>query len=888
MPITPTYPGVYVEELPSSVHTISGASTSNTAFIDFFERGPVDQATRITSYSDFERLFGGLDKRSDASYQIYQYYLNGGSIGYVVRVVPKSSATAVAELNKADLVVPQNVKLKAKEQAAFSATVPDNVTYSLRVVEGTERDWKASDQNKFGSVSSSTGMYTAPDAVTGGADLTVKVKATCVGNCGKPVQNATITLVAPKITVSSAAGDNPELGPGQTLQLTAATAGLNGSKVTWTVDQAGAVSVDSNGLLTVKGDTSQDASFKINAKTASPALSSADFPVKVVAAGKVVPSNNAVDQDQSVWFQAFVKDADTETFDWYIGNDAATGKKQGETGPKFCFYASADNLAGLQPTNGVYTVTVVSKPASGAETTGTVKVRAKGTPVISAQSPINIELLEKRQFSASLVADPDGDVVWSIAGDGGDPSAWGSIDSASGLYSAPGSLAQPTTGIKVTVTATNKADASQKSTVDVNIVPPTTRFRVEASSAGDWGNALRVVALAPSKGTTKPVFGLQVVELDSDGKRVNSESYSGLSRDSDDPNYCVSRLEESSTLVRIVDFGSAYPDPFYAPAPSDAAFIAFSGGSDGVWDGTEFADALKTAVTDDDSPLSYLAPEEFNILCIPAAANMDNSPAGAVYALAAKYCEDKRAFLIVDCPSSEKVRNAQQMAAWLQSNLGSYNKDCSAIYYPRVIVPDPLNAYRDKEVGACGTLAGIYAATDSGRGIWKAPAGTDAALTGAVPVYVMKDSDSGLLNPLGINAIRSFPVYGILSWGARTLRGADDLADQWKYIPVRRVAQYIENSLFKGLTWAVFEPNDTPLWAAITANVTAFMNGLFRQGAFQGSSPAQAYFVRCDKSTTTQTDVDNGRVNVVVGFAPLKPAEFVVIQIQQIAGQTSA
>ena len=130
----------------------------------------------------------------------------------------------------------------------------------------------------------------------------------------------------------------------------------------------------------------------------------------------------------------------------------------------------------------------------------------------------------------------------------------------------------------------------------------------------------------------------------------------------------------------------------------------------------------------------------------------------------------------------------------------------------------------------------------------------------------------------------SFPVNGRVVWGARTLRGADQLADEYKYVPVRRTALFIEESLYRGTQWVVFEPNDEPLWAQIRLNVGAFMQGLFRQGAFQGRTPREAYFVKCDKETTTQADINLGIVNIVVGFAPLKPAEFVVIKIQQIAG----
>jgi phage tail sheath protein FI len=178
------------------------------------------------------------------------------------------------------------------------------------------------------------------------------------------------------------------------------------------------------------------------------------------------------------------------------------------------------------------------------------------------------------------------------------------------------------------------------------------------------------------------------------------------------------------------------------------------------------------------------------------------------------------------------------------------------------------------------------ASTDVARGVWKAPAGLDAALSGIVGLEVnLTDDENGQLNPVGINCLRSFPINGRVVWGARTLRGADQLGDEYKYVPVRRLALYIEESLYRGTQWVVFEPNDEPLWAQIRLNVGAFMHNLFRQGAFQGTKPQDAYFVKCDKESTTQNDINLGIVNIVVGFAPLKPAEFVIIQIQQIAGQ---
>jgi len=151
----------------------------------------------------------------------------------------------------------------------------------------------------------------------------------------------------------------------------------------------------------------------------------------------------------------------------------------------------------------------------------------------------------------------------------------------------------------------------------------------------------------------------------------------------------------------------------------------------------------------------------------------------------------------------------------------------------------------------------------------------------------MTDQQQGVLNPLGVNCLREFTGSGTVVFGARTMVTANPaLSNMWRYVPVRRMALFLEQTLYNSLGWVVFEPNDEPLWAAIRTSIEAFMLGLFRQGAFQGSTPSEAFQVKCDSQTTTQADIDNGIVNIVVAFAPLKPAEFVVIKIAQLAGQT--
>jgi phage tail sheath protein FI len=272
----------------------------------------------------------------------------------------------------------------------------------------------------------------------------------------------------------------------------------------------------------------------------------------------------------------------------------------------------------------------------------------------------------------------------------------------------------------------------------------------------------------------------------------------------------------------------------------------------------------------------------FNILSIPESAALSDAEAKTLIGKAAAYAEKRRAFYIVD-PPDVGGGSPETLKDW-HASLGLQSKN-SAIYFPRVRLSDPLENYRIGPFAPSGTMAGLYARTDSSRGVWKAPAGTGAGLRVAGLDVPMTDDQNGILNKLGINCLRTFPIYGRVSWGARTFEGADQKASEWKYVPVRRTALYIEESLFRGLKWAVFEPNGETLWAQIRVAAGGFMNNLFRQGAFKGTSPREAYFVKCDAETTTQNDIDLGIVNVVVGFAPLKPAEFVVIKIQQIAGQ---
>jgi phage tail sheath protein FI len=399
-----------------------------------------------------------------------------------------------------------------------------------------------------------------------------------------------------------------------------------------------------------------------------------------------------------------------------------------------------------------------------------------------------------------------------------------------------------------------------------------------AASPGAWSAGLSVTITA---GSTDPDvaqrYGVQSSDL------FNLTVTDTVSGDSETfPNLTVLAqgrnvqhvLEEDSVLLTV-----AGPLPTTTPAPG--TYTVGTAGTDG---GT---------LTDNDYIGGTLQAQHqglwaldeadlFNLLCIPPPTLDDTDQTStSVYSAALSYCVTRRAMLIVDPPPDLTTGNAiAQLGTLGLTGTAARN---AALYFPRLREPDPTSENRLRTFVPCGAVAGIMARTDTARGVWKAPAGIDATLAGVSDLTVnLTNDENGELNPLGINCFRTFPVIGRVVWGSRTLRGADELADEYKYVPVRRLALYLEESLYRGSQWVVFEPNDEPLWAQIRLNVGAFMQGLFRQGAFQGSTPQAAYFVKCDAETTTPNDQNLGRVNILVGFAPLRPAEFVILQIQQM------
>jgi phage tail sheath protein FI len=760
MPITATYPGIYVEEIPSGVRTIGGVATSITAFIGYTARGPVDKAVRIFNFGDFERVFGGLARDSEVSYAVSQFFLNGGTDAYVVRT---ALGVQTANVTLRDITSTSVLTASAASPGTWGNNVRIKVDYATSNPDSTFNLYATRYELKDGALSlAEQELHRNLSLNINSSTYAVRV----VNNDSKLVR-----LERPSNLTFSDKGFS-------------LSGHLNPVPVLAATDKAINLTLDGKDRITLSlaDPVSANDLDKIEAAIEAAAASAG------IAARIAVSRANALGADDAAGEYLKITSQDT------------TEKSAVSISP-----SDSGDLA---------TKLKLGLAKGGREKEGARTRRPAPNGTMSAD------------LADILGTNVAGGMTIAIN------------DNSSG---APVPLIAQNVTLAATAAGPALRDALQGLIQSVN------HAAAKSASVMLEGTALHIV---PSASTPNA----SIIFTNQAGNGATNTKLTG-----------------AGSFVNVQEYALS----------GGAAFGAQTGSTPGNDGNPPDANTLVGKYGNKTGIYALRDVDLFNLMVIPRTTQLSDSEAKSVLAAAATFCEEERAFLIID-PAPDKAWD--KMADYV-SDLGISSRN-AAIYFPQIAYADPLDGYRVRNIPTSGTVAGVIARTDGARGIWKAPAGTEAALRGAQGLsYTLTDQENGVLNPLGINCLRSFPVHGRIVWGARTLKGADAQADEYKYIPVRRVALYIEESLYRGLQWVVFEPNDEPLWSQIRLNVGAFMQILFRQGAFQGTSPRDAYFVKCDKETTTQSDINLGIVNIVVGFAPLKPAEFVVLKIQQIAGQ---
>lgn len=414
-------------------------------------------------------------------------------------------------------------------------------------------------------------------------------------------------------------------------------------------------------------------------------------------------------------------------------------------------------------------------------------------------------------------------------------------------------------------------------------------IRFVARNDGTWGDRLRVRFI--SQGAVGGVDRYTVaVDVLQDGEYEEKERLSGLTLDDTRADFIEAVVNADSVRVRA-EVQTVEPHLLMEHAGAESlaeiladseAYVALDGGDDG--------DPGQSAEYDAAFAQLCLL-REVSILCLPGQHWASDGSGNAILDSAIAHAEKMRNRMVIIDPPPEQELTKQAAVHSLKLPTSAY----SVLYYPWVDVANPFYTAAPEpgaprvpsmvQVPPCGFAAGIWARTDAQRGVWKAPAGGETGLLGVAGLeHEVEDSHQQQLNPLGVNCFRRLPSLGTVVWGARTL--ATQAKPEWRYLPVRRTAIFIEQSLYNGIQWAVFEPNNEQLWSSLRVNIESFMQGLYRAGAFQGSTVQEAYFVQCGLGNTmTQGDIDLGRVIVQVGFAPLKPAEFFIIRLQQKVGR---
>ena len=815
MAVALTYPGVYVQELPSGVHTIVGVATSIGMFLGRAKKGELFKALRCESFADFERGFSTDYADSDLAREVKLFYDNGGSECYVMRIADPLTVTT-ASLMILDEAGVNTLQVAAKSAGSFGNDIRVSIDYDTAAPEDTFN------LDVFRWVTSSTGALQKSQIETYSAismDPANSRYCEDVVNLASALititdQRKAVALTGTGSSISGFAISSSTNAVFQAVFATLLTATQN--KFRLTCSGFAPALIDLSSVIASLPFASVGALATALTNTINAQLPPGAHIVVTFPAGPAGPGgqNNSTSQLMMI--------------EW----DTAAGG----TADIYVESAPSQDLAGplmLGPARGGVEITRAGarRPAPNgvvfhsdfqvvpnAYTVFGETVQASIDAVRVAGLPIALTAGTSLQTTPAPVVSPR---MYQ------DKNATTQDDGRDGVREKFARIASAINNRKI-------ADSTFQWSAEV------WNTRLAIVAAGDIGDLTTTTLEA---GTFGPPFVPVLNVFDGAGQPVTQN-------------------------VRYYALASP-------PPPPGAFYTAGVVGTDGGPPQLQDYDAAYQII---DREVDL-----FNLLVLPHDAGHNNATTRALWGPASTFCERRRAFLLMDPPADWIDQNsATDATIGVNSLRVGLSKQYSAVYFPNITIREGI---KEIAVGPSGAIAGIMARIDGTRGVWKSAAGIEADLRGIVGVQRrFSDAENGVMNPHAVNTIRNFP-NGIVSWGARTMDGDDTFGSEYKYSCVRRLANFMEESLYRGLKWAVFEPNAEPLWASIRLNVGAFMHDLFRQGAFAGETPKDAYFVRCDSTTTTQNDVNLGIVNIIVGFAPLKPAEFVVLYLQQMAGK---
>ncbi len=877
------HPGVYVEEKSSGVRPIEGVSTSTAAFVGATAKGVPNKATFITNWRAFVTKFGDVTRDGPyLPYAVEQFFNNGGKRCYIVRALSDaSSKLASVDLPTRETNVParSSLRINAKGKGAWgnnlSIVVEDGGTNPLqefRLVVLNE----SVPVEVFDDLSLDPNADTYVENTINEVSEYIEVEdlhpATATSN-GDPVYATRVTTAVVADPVAFVAGDTltltvPSGEAVPTLDLSTLVAPVAHADLLAAINTAWAA-FNLTAYITTADDSAGANHLRVRSNVAA---FDSYFTIGGGATGAGRPLAGMVGfaQGQGEALGATLRTAAVVAGTYAIPagpNNVLTFTVHGDVLPN----VTLSNPGAASPID-----TVLADLNAAFATTaynGLLRARRDGNRLLISttnKGSADTRLLIAGAAAASFTFTQFDGTAQPVGGVDG----WGRNEAAFVVSNEGPFTAEENANLSFVVN--DGAAGADAADIVVTFTTGTAFPNLQQITPEQLRDAInaRAAAALPANAIAATVVNQRVVVRQARrGNYYRLQVVDGL----DSPNVRIGFDTEAQ-------LGTADGD--YAAAAFRPAFNIVSGANEGYTlsngdDGAPVSNFDLIGVADKKTGLHALDDkDDVNFIAIPGASDP------AVLSAAVGYCGVRRdCFFIADCdgkrtkdtPTNEPV-NVRDFMRNRITTKNSY----AALYYPWLEVADRAGAGKNPKrfVPPSGFIAGLYARIDNTRGVWKAPAGTEAGLIGTVGLeYNVTDSEQDILNPIGVNCLRQFPDSGLVVWGARTLDTVKD--PEYRYVPVRRYTIYLRQSIYRGTQWAVFEPNDAPLWGQLTANINDFLMGEFRKGALAGSTPDQAFFVKCDAELNPQSEVDAGRVNMEIQFAPLKPAEFVIIRISQ-------